>query len=121
MKNARMLRRTLGYGPEGETGMVQVATAESAIAGTACAIRPHVEDSGHLAGHRQEELELAPTAISAARTSRTIAMPRNWFFGMRVAIRSILRLSASGRCLLQEITLWLHFCGTVQLWTDVPT
>ena len=72
--NARMSRRTLGYGSEGETGMVQAATAESAIAGTACAIRPLVEDSGHLADHRQEELELVPPAIAVAGRTRCTLM-----------------------------------------------
>jgi hypothetical protein len=77
--NARMSRRTLGYGPEGETGVVQAATAESAIAGAACAIRPQVEDSGHLAGHRQEAPELAPPAIAAAgRTMCTLMTFTTW-------------------------------------------
>jgi hypothetical protein len=59
--------------------MVQAATAESAIAGAACAIRPHVEDSGHLAGHRQEELEFAPPAIAATgRTMRTLMTFMTW-------------------------------------------
>jgi hypothetical protein len=57
--------------------MVQAATAEGAIAGTACAIRPQVERSDHVAGHRQEGLELVP--------------PRHrWLFGrcIRVDMRT---------------------------------
>ena len=77
--NVRMSRRALGYGPEGETGMVQVATAESAIAGAACAIRPQAEDRGHLAAHRQDALEPAPPAIAAAgRTMCTLMAFMTW-------------------------------------------
>lgn len=94
--NARKLRRTLGYGPEGETGMVQAAAAESAIAGMACAIRPHVEDSGRLAGHRG-----------------------SWSFGMRVAVKSLHRVSASRAMPPAGDHLMAPLGGTVQLWTDV--
>lgn len=53
------------------------------------------------------------------RASRAIAMRRYWFFGCVWPSGVFSACRHPGRCLLQGITLLRHFCGTVQLWTDV--